>query len=57
MAGDAGRWLGSANMLNSQKLRELRHENWYTPTGELATAAEWAPHFDLDTGCADAVAW
>lgn len=57
LAGDAGRWLGAANMLHSQKLRELRHEDWSVPASELATAADWAPHFDLDTGFADAVAW
>lgn len=57
LAGDAGRLLGAANMLNSQKLRELRHQDWSVPASELATAAGWAPHFDLDTGFADAVAW
>ncbi len=57
LVGDAGRSLGLANMLNSQKLRELRHEDWSVSVGELATAPDWAPQFDLDTGFADAVAW
>jgi len=57
LVGDAGRRLGVANMLNSQKLRELRHEDWSVSASELATAPEWAPQFDLDTGFADAVAW
>ena len=57
LVGDAGRRLGMANMLNSQKLRELRHEDWSVSASELATAPDWSPHFDLDTGFADAVAW
>ena len=57
LVGDVGRRLGAANMLNSQKLRELRHEDWSVSAGELATAPDWAPRFDLDTGFADAVAW
>lgn len=57
LVGDAGRKLGVANMLNSQKLRELRHEDWSVTASELATAPDWAPQFDLDTGFADAVAW
>lgn len=55
--GDVGRLLGSANMLNSQKLRELRHPDWSVAPGELAHAPGWAPEFTLDTGFADAVAW
>ncbi len=57
LVGDAGRRLGVANMLNSQKLRELRHEDWSVSASELATAPDWAPRFDLDIGFADAVAW
>lgn len=57
LVGDAGRRLGAANMLNSQKLRELRHEDWSVSAGELATAPDWTPRFDLDSGFADAVAW
>jgi nucleoside-diphosphate-sugar epimerase len=57
LVGDAGRRLGVANMLNSQKLRELRHEDWSVSASELAKVPDWAPQFDLDTGFADAVAW
>lgn len=55
--GDVGRLLGSANMLNSQKLRELRHPDWGVRPDELARAHGWAPEFSLDAGFADAVAW
>lgn len=57
MAGDVGRVLGSANMLNSQKLRELRHPDWAVAPSELATAPGWAPQFDLAGGFVDAVTW
>jgi nucleoside-diphosphate-sugar epimerase len=57
LVGDAGRRLGAANMLNSQKLRELQHEDWSVSAGELASAPDWAPQYDLDTGFADAVTW
>lgn len=57
LVGDAGRRLGMANMLNSQKLRELRHEDWSVSADEWATAPDWTPRFDLETGFADAVAW
>jgi nucleoside-diphosphate-sugar epimerase len=56
-AGDLGKLMGSANMLNSQKLRELRHPDWAVSPQERATALGWAPQFDLDAGFADAVAW
>lgn len=55
LAGDAGKLLGSASMLNSQKLRELRHPDWSVSESELARVAGWAPAFDLDAGFADAV--
>jgi hypothetical protein len=55
LAGDAGKLLGSANMLNSQKLRELRHPDWAVSQAELARAEGWSPAFDLETGFADAV--
>lgn len=55
LAGDAGKLLGSANMLNSQKLRELRHPDWAVSQAELARAEGWSPSFDLETGFADAV--
>ena len=57
MAGDVGRLLGAANMLNSQKLRELRHADWAVSSSELATAPGWSPQFDLAGGFADAVSW
>jgi nucleoside-diphosphate-sugar epimerase len=55
LVGDAGRSLGSANMLNSQKLRELRHPDWSVSETERARAEGWTPRFDLDAGFADAV--
>jgi nucleoside-diphosphate-sugar epimerase len=55
LAGDAGRLLGSANMLNSQKLRELHHPDWSVTQAERAHAPGWEPRFDLDSGFADAV--
>ncbi len=55
LAGDAGKLLGSANMLTSQKLRELRHPDWAVSASELAQVPGWAPAFDLDAGFADAV--
>lgn len=57
LVGDVGRTLGAANMLNSQKLRELRHEDWSVAASELATAPAWSARFDLESGFADAVAW
>lgn len=56
LVGDAGRALGTANMLNSQKLRELRHSDWSVSERERATSGDWRPEFDLDSGFADAVA-
>lgn len=55
LAGDAGKLMGQANMLNSQKLRELRHPDWAVSPHELAHAEGWAPNFDLEAGFADAV--
>ena len=56
LVGDAGRALGSANMLTSQKLRELRHSDWSVRESERAMCGDWQPTFDLDAGFADAVA-
>ncbi len=56
LAGDLGRLFGSATMLHSQKLRELRHPDWGVAPDELAHLEGWSPAFDLDTGFADAVA-
>lgn len=57
LIGDMGRVLGSAQMLNSQKLRELRHADWAVMPNELAHVTGWAPRFDLDAGFADTVGW
>ncbi|HEY5559557.1 MAG TPA: NAD(P)-dependent oxidoreductase [Steroidobacteraceae bacterium] len=57
MAGDVARLFGSAAMLNSQKLRELRHADWSVAEEDLARPPGWAPEFDLQNGFADAVAW
>jgi 2-alkyl-3-oxoalkanoate reductase len=57
LAGDVGKWFGAANMLNSLKLRELRHPDWSVPPTQWARPAGWAPRFDLAHGFADAVAW
>jgi len=55
--GDLARLAGSASMLNSQKLRELRHLDWGVARHELVQPPGWAPRYDLDSGFADAVAW
>lgn len=57
LVGDLARALGSASMLNSQKLRELRHLDWSVSPAELAQAPGWTARFDIDDGFADAVAW
>lgn len=57
LAGDLGRAFGTANMLNSQKLRELRHADWSVPAAELARPAGWAPRYSLVDGFAQTVAW
>jgi nucleoside-diphosphate-sugar epimerase len=55
--GDAGKLLGSANMLNSQKLRELRHADWSVKAGEWARPPGWEPRYCLADGFAQTVAW
>jgi nucleoside-diphosphate-sugar epimerase len=57
LAGDVGRVFGSANMLNSQKLRELRHLDWGVTEAERVLPDGWSPRFKLADGFADAVAW
>lgn len=57
VAGDIGRGFGAASMLNSQKLRELRHLDWSVTDDERAQVPGWTPRFSLDAGFADAVAW
>lgn len=53
--GDLGRLLGGGNMLNSQKLRELRHLDWSISGDERLNLAQWTPAWDLQAGFADAV--
>jgi 2-alkyl-3-oxoalkanoate reductase len=55
--GDAGKLLGSANMLNSQKLRELRHADWSVSAAEWARPEGWEPRHSLVDGFAQTVAW
>jgi 2-alkyl-3-oxoalkanoate reductase len=57
LAGDVGRLFGAANMLNSLKLRELRHPDWSVPVAQWSRPAGWLPRFDLEAGFADAVRW
>jgi hypothetical protein len=57
LVGDVARLLGSASMLNSLKLRELRHLDWSVPASDWARPAGWSPRFDIASGFADAVAW
>jgi hypothetical protein len=57
LAGDAYQWLGNANMLTSQKLRELRHPDWAVHPDEALPIPGWRPQFDLADGFADAVRW
>lgn len=55
--GDVARLFGKANMLNSEKLRELRHPDWSVPEAEWARPAGWTPGYTLDEGFGNAVAW
>ncbi len=57
LLGDVARKMGSASMLSSQKLRELRHPDWSVRPQERALPALWEPGFSLDSGFADAVRW
>jgi nucleoside-diphosphate-sugar epimerase len=57
LAGDGARLFGSAAMLNSQKLREILHDDWSVPAAEVARPPGWTPVFGLQDGFADAVAW
>jgi nucleoside-diphosphate-sugar epimerase len=56
-AGDVAKLFGSANMLNSQKLRELRHLDWSVPAAARARPAGWEPRYSLVEGFAQTVAW
>ncbi|WP_428309575.1 NAD-dependent epimerase/dehydratase family protein [Hydrocarboniphaga sp.] len=55
ICGDLARLLGRGNMLNSQKLRELRHLDWAVGEAERLNLPQWAPAWDLQAGFADAV--
>jgi 2-alkyl-3-oxoalkanoate reductase len=57
LLGDVGKLLGSSNMLNSQKLRELRHVDWSVPAAEWARPTGWEPRFSLVEGFGQTVAW
>jgi nucleoside-diphosphate-sugar epimerase len=57
LAGDAARLFGTANMLTSEKLRELRHLDWSVPVEQWARPQGWAPHYTLPEGFGHAVAW
>jgi nucleoside-diphosphate-sugar epimerase len=57
LAGDVGRLFGNANMICTQKLRELRHRDWTVNPREHARPAGWTPRFTLQQGFADAVRW
>ncbi|MGI4778691.1 MAG: NAD-dependent epimerase/dehydratase family protein [Janthinobacterium lividum] len=57
LVGDLARLGGAASMLNTQKLRELRHADWAVAPGELARPPGWSAQFDIDSGFADTVAW
>jgi nucleoside-diphosphate-sugar epimerase len=53
--GDLGRQLGRGNMLNRQKLRELRHLDWAVQPAECLNLPGWSPRIDIQAGFADAV--
>src|SRR3546814_2679289 len=55
--GDAGHQFGGHNMLGSEKLRELRFEDWSVPPDQQFNAPQWVPRFDLPSGFAHAAAW
>lgn len=57
LAGDIGRVAGSANMLNHQKLRELRHRDWSVTEDQWARPAGWMPRYQLSDGFGQTVAW
>jgi hypothetical protein len=57
VVGDIGKALGAANMLTSQKLRELRHADWAVRSAEWAHPQSWEPRYRLVDGFAHTVAW
>ncbi len=56
-AGDLGRALGNHNMLSSEKLRELLHEDWSAPEPERFGSVDWRPKWELSDGFEQAAAW
>lgn len=57
LGGNVARLFGTANMLNSEKLRELRHPDWSVRPEERALPSGWSPAFNLQEGFANAVVW
>jgi 2-alkyl-3-oxoalkanoate reductase len=57
VTGNVARLFGRANMLTSEKLRELRHADWSVPLEQRALAPGWAPRYTLAEGFANTVAW
>ncbi len=57
LVGDVARLFGTANMLTSEKLRELRHPDWSVPEEDRAQPAGWTPAYSLAEGFGNAVAW
>jgi nucleoside-diphosphate-sugar epimerase len=56
-AGDVARLFGTANMLTTEKLRELRHLDWSVPAEQWARPQGWVPRYTLSEGFGHAVAW
>lgn len=48
---------GSAEMLTSQKVREILHKDWSSPVDRQLPAHSWHPDTDLSQGFSEAVAW
>ncbi|MDB5985906.1 MAG: NAD-dependent epimerase/dehydratase [Nevskia sp.] len=57
LGGDLGRRFGYANMLTSEKLRELMHPNWTLAAEEQLTGVDWRPRYSLQSGFGTTVAW
>lgn len=55
--GDLAQRFGNDNMLSSEKLRELLHEDWRVSEAERFQSAVWTPRYSLQAGFADAAAW
>ncbi|NKF23300.1 NAD-dependent epimerase/dehydratase family protein [Solimonas marina] len=55
--GDVAHRFGNDNMLSSEKLRELLHEDWSVGLAEQYRSPTWRPRFDLHSGFIDAASW